>query len=229
MAALAGPATSPGSCAHTPACGIGQVALVAPLVSTEGAIAALIALLAGETLAPGVIATLGLLDRRASRSPRCRTAPPRPTRRPGTTSPRSRSPPAARSASARACTRRAAPARVLPSAWVVLSARLIGAVVLALPLALAGRLRLSRRSRPFSWSSPASARWPASSAFTAGARHGIAVAAVLSSQWATVAAVGAYVAVPRAARTAPADRRRRGRSSASRCSARCGPSRGAAT
>ena len=30
-------------------------------------------------------------------------------------------------------------------------------------------------------------------AFTAGARHGIAVAAVLSSQWATIAAVAAYV------------------------------------
>ncbi len=40
---------------------IGQVALVAPLVSTEGAIAALIAVAAGETLAPGVGGTLVLI------------------------------------------------------------------------------------------------------------------------------------------------------------------------
>ena len=37
---------------------IGQVALVAPLVSTEGAVAAVIALIAGEPLAPGVALTL---------------------------------------------------------------------------------------------------------------------------------------------------------------------------
>src|SRR4051794_9288168 len=39
----------------------GQVALVAPLVSTEGAIAAVIALLAGESLAPGVGVTLATI------------------------------------------------------------------------------------------------------------------------------------------------------------------------
>src|SRR5204863_76931 len=40
---------------------LGQVALVAPLVSTEGAIAAVIALAAGETLAPRVGVTLGAI------------------------------------------------------------------------------------------------------------------------------------------------------------------------
>ena len=40
---------------------LGQVALVAPLVSAEGAIAAVIALLAGETLGADVVATLALL------------------------------------------------------------------------------------------------------------------------------------------------------------------------
>ena len=40
---------------------IGQVALVAPLVSTEGAIAALIALLAGESLSPGVGVALAVI------------------------------------------------------------------------------------------------------------------------------------------------------------------------
>src|SRR5437588_7752015 len=40
---------------------IGQVSLVAPLVSTEGAVAAVIALIAGETLAPGVAVTLAAI------------------------------------------------------------------------------------------------------------------------------------------------------------------------
>ena len=37
---------------------VGQVALVAPLVSTEGAVAAVIAVIAGESVAPGVALTL---------------------------------------------------------------------------------------------------------------------------------------------------------------------------
>src|SRR5205085_7047568 len=40
---------------------VGQIALTAPLVSTEGAIAALIALAAGETIAPGVGVTLAVI------------------------------------------------------------------------------------------------------------------------------------------------------------------------
>src|SRR5690348_14358002 len=40
---------------------IGQVALIAPLVSTEGAVAAVIALIAGEPLAPGVAVTLAAI------------------------------------------------------------------------------------------------------------------------------------------------------------------------
>ena len=170
---------------------IGQVALVAPLVSTEGAIAALIALFAGETLAPGVIATLALLTAGvALASLPDRTAP-------------TDAPPGhhitalAFAAGGAICfgaslyaTGRAG--AVLPSAWVVLSARLIGAVALALPLALAGRLRLSRGVAVLVLISGV-CEVAGFFAFTAGARHGIAVAAVLSSQWATVAAVGAYV------------------------------------
>src|SRR6185312_7909779 len=40
---------------------IGQVSLVAPLVSTEGAVAAVIALIAGEPLAAGVAFTLAVI------------------------------------------------------------------------------------------------------------------------------------------------------------------------
>ena len=74
----------------------------------------------------------------------------------------------------------------------MLSARLIGTVALALPLALSGRLRLIRPRRSRSSSPRASARCSASISFTLGARHGIAVAAVLSSQFAAIAGVAAY-------------------------------------
>jgi drug/metabolite transporter (DMT)-like permease len=79
----------------------------------------------------------------------------------------------------------------LPAAWVVLSARLIGAVLLAAPLALFGRLRLTRQALPLVIVSGI-CEVAAFYSFIAGARHGIAVAAVLASQFAALAAVAAY-------------------------------------
>ena len=119
----------------------------APLISTEGAIAAVIALLAGESLSPGVgialaIASIGV----------CLVSVP-----PEEGSERRSEHHLVAVAfagggglrvSARACTPPAGPPRCCPSAWVVLSARVIGTVALAIPLALAGRLRLTRRALP---------------------------------------------------------------------------------
>jgi drug/metabolite transporter (DMT)-like permease len=79
----------------------------------------------------------------------------------------------------------------LPAAWVVLSARLIGTVVATLPLALTGRLKLTRRALPLVVVSGI-CEVVGFYSYTWGARHGIAVAAVLSSQFAAVAAVAAY-------------------------------------
>jgi drug/metabolite transporter (DMT)-like permease len=74
----------------------------------------------------------------------------------------------------------------------VLAARLIGALALALPLAVRGRLRLTR---------PAVGLVIASGicevvgfySYTLGSRHGLAIAAVLSSQFAVLALIGSYV------------------------------------
>lgn len=170
---------------------LGQVALVAPLVSTEGAIAAVIALLAGESLGADVVATLALLAVGvALASVPDRAAHP-------DTQPEHHAAALAFAVAAAVlfggslyATGRAG--TMLPSAWVVLSARLIGAVVLAIPFALAGRLRMSRQLAPLVIASGVS-EVAGFFAFTAGARHGIAVAAVLSSQWATISAVAAYV------------------------------------
>jgi drug/metabolite transporter (DMT)-like permease len=168
---------------------IGKVALVAPLVSTEGAIAAVIALAAGETLAPAVGATLAVIVVGVSLSavPAADRSDPE----------RARHPEAVVLAVLAAFTfgmslyATARAGSTLPASWVVLSARLIGTIALALPLALRRRLELTRRAVPLLVASGV-CEVLGFFAYTSGARHGIAVAAVLSSQFATLAGVGAY-------------------------------------
>jgi drug/metabolite transporter (DMT)-like permease len=168
---------------------IGQVAIVAPVVSTEGAIAATIAVLSGETLAPGVGVTLGAIAVGV-----CLSAVPADDM---PEDDRDRHPQAVALAVLAACafglslyaTARAG--KQLPLSWVVLSARLVGTVALAIPLALTGRLQLTRRVVPLVATSGVCEVLGFLS-FTAGARHAIAVAAVLSSQFASLAAVAAY-------------------------------------
>jgi drug/metabolite transporter (DMT)-like permease len=169
---------------------VGQVALVAPLVSTEGAIAALIAIAAGETLAPSVGATLALIVVGI-----CLAAVPAEDQ---PEIHRARHPEAVFFAVAAALTFGAslyATARAgaaLPAAWVVLAARLIGVVALALPLALSGRLQLTRRAVPLVIVSGVCEVLGFFS-YTLGSRHGIAVAAVLSSQFAALSGLAAYI------------------------------------
>lgn len=169
---------------------IGQVALVAPLVSTEGAITATIALLAGESLAPGVGLALAIIAIGV-----CMSAVPESAE---TERRLMRSQPASVALAVTAAvvfgaslyaTGRAG--ATLPATWVVLSARLIGTVALAIPLAVAGRLRVVRRALPLVVASGICEVLGFYS-YTAGSRHGIAVTAVLSSQFATIAAVAAY-------------------------------------
>lgn len=169
---------------------IGQVALVAPITSTEGSIAAIIAVIVGESLAPGVGLALALAAIGV-----CLAAIP-----PSQAHQRERHWSAAAiglavlaalvwGTSLYATGRAAA---TLPSSWVVLSARLIGTIALALPLAVTGRLRLTARVLPLVVASGICEVLGFYS-YTAGARHAIAITAVLSSQFATLAAVGAYL------------------------------------
>lgn len=167
---------------------IGQVALVAPLASTEGAIAAVIAILAGESIAVSVGLTLAAIAVGISLS----AVPDEAS------ATRSVHPRTVLLAMLAACsfgaslyaTARAGSA--LPEAWVVLSARVIGAVALALPLLIGGRLRLTRATAPLVLIAGVCEVLGFFS-FIAGARHGIAVAAVLSSQFAAITAVAAYL------------------------------------
>lgn len=177
---------------------IGQVALVAPLVGTEGAVAALIAVIAGEPLAAGPAVTLvavvaGIWLASAPDRPPAPDRPAAPDRTPATPHPTyaivlaiaaALSFGASLYATARA-------GAELPVSWVVLSARAIGAVALALPLALTRRLEMTRRAIPLVIAS-GMCEVVGFYSYTTGSRHGIAVAAVLASQVGGLAALVAY-------------------------------------
>jgi drug/metabolite transporter (DMT)-like permease len=170
---------------------VGQVALVAPVVSSEGAIAAVIAVAAGESLEPGAGAALAAIAVGVWLASTPAPAPERPeTARPKRAE-------GLVLALLAACTFGVslyATGRAgmgLPSAWVVLAARLIGTVVIALPLALSARLAMTARVAPLVITSGICEVLGFYS-YTAGARHGIAIAAVLASQFGAITAVAGY-------------------------------------
>jgi drug/metabolite transporter (DMT)-like permease len=169
---------------------LGQVSLVAPIISSEGAIAAVISVIAGATLGVAVGATLlvivlGVL---LASIPSPDAAVEDALRHPKVVLLAIVS--AVSFGTSLYATGRAG--ALLPASWVVLSARLIGAVALALPLALAGRLRLTARAAPLVVASGL-AEVAGFYSYTLGSRHGLAIAAVLSSQFAVLALAASYV------------------------------------
>jgi drug/metabolite transporter (DMT)-like permease len=169
---------------------IGKVGVVAPIVSTEGAIAALIAVLAGEELAPGagaalVVVAAGIvlvgMSQDSSGSSR-RTHDLR----------------AALFAGAAALSFGASlyatghVASDLPVSWAILPPRVIGVIAIAVPLTLTARLRLTRNALPMVLVAGV-AEVVGFASFALGARHGIAVSAVLASEFGAVAALAAFV------------------------------------
>jgi drug/metabolite transporter (DMT)-like permease len=163
------------------------VGIVAPITSTEGAVAALIAIAAGEQIGTGTGFALALIavgvvltgiiraehqkhghGRRgallALLSALCFGVSLYSTGRIG---------------------------KELPIPWAVLPARLVGVLVVTIPLALTSRLRLTRRALPLVVAAGL-AEVVGMISYALGARHGIAISAVLASQFAAVAAIGAY-------------------------------------
>jgi len=167
----------------------GKVGVVAPIVSTQGAIAAVIAVVGGEQLAPGsgvllaVIAVGVFIAGMGSEGEG--EAVERQT---------GRATLFAIGAAMAIGLSLYAIGRVsvsLTVAWALLPSRALGFVGVTVPLALRSELRLTREALPFVL--VASVFEVAGFAlFALGARHGIAVAAVLSSLFAAIAAVAAY-------------------------------------
>lgn len=186
----------------------GLVALITPLVSTEGAVAAVIAVLAGERLGGAALAALALAVLgvcAASIRPQTLVAVPTASaaaaagaqHEPGSQGRFAHLLVVALAltaallfgASLYATARAGA---LLPAVWVVLAARVVGSVTLALPLAFTGRLRLSRRAIPLVVTSGI-CEVLGFFAYTLGSRHGIAIAAVIASQFSTLVVLGSYV------------------------------------
>jgi drug/metabolite transporter (DMT)-like permease len=184
---LAGAGNVAGLLAAYAAYRVGQVSLIAPIVSTEGAIAALIAILAGESLAARTAVVLGVIAAGvwlAARAPERRSAGSRgPSGMLGAS--------LAASAFGASLYATGRVSSLLPVAWVVLSGRLVGSALVAAPLALSGRLQRASRAAPLVLVAGA-CEVIGFGVFALGARHGVAVTAVLSSQFAAMSALGAY-------------------------------------
>jgi drug/metabolite transporter (DMT)-like permease len=169
---------------------VGQVALVAPLISTEGAIAALIAIVAGESVAPAAAGAITMIAVGVALSSIPvdevgAVADANPMRAPMLALGGAMFFGVSLYATARA-------GGALPWPWVVLSARLVGAVAVALPLACRGRLVLKRRVVPLVLASGL-CEVLGFYAYIAGSQHGIAITAVLASQSAPLAVIAGYV------------------------------------
>jgi drug/metabolite transporter (DMT)-like permease len=170
----------------------GDVALIAPVICTEGAIAAVIAFAFGESVNVATAVTLTVIAAGVTlaaipaRGGAAAHSPASSSRRVvGLAALAALSFGVGLYATGRVSSQ-------LPVAWVVISARALAVVFVALPLALGGRLRLTARALPLVIASGL-CEVLGFAAFTLGARHDIAVAAVLSCQFAALSAVGAYV------------------------------------
>ena len=169
----------------------GKVSVVAPITSTEGAIAAVIAVIAGEQLAPGAGLVLGaiVVGVVLAASERHPEAIDNARFGPITT--------AVLALAAASCFGinlyvSGLIGQELPLAWSALPARLTGVLAIAIPLILLRRLRLTRAAAPFVLVTGLTEVLGIAS-FAFGAREGIAIASVISSQFAAIAAVAAVI------------------------------------
>ena len=164
---------------------IGKVGVVAPVLSTQGAVAALIAVAAGESIAPGAAAALGVVAAGVFLTAATREDQP--------------GQPAALvfAAISALCfgTNLYTIGKLggqLPVAWVLLPARILAVAAVAAPLAATSRLRITRRALPLVVTGGI-CEVAGFSLFTVSARHGIAVTAVLASSFPALSALAAYV------------------------------------
>jgi len=175
---------------------IGKVSIVAPITATEGGAAALISVALGESISLPTAIVLAVIAGGVVLSAIERpSAEERPALR-GATKEGSATRVAllAVGASAAFSVGLVAAGRLgneLPVAWIIVSARAVGVVAVALPLLLMGRLRIVRGAVPlviFSGVLEALG----SGLYVVAAMDGVAAAAVLSSQFAAIAAVAAF-------------------------------------
>ncbi|MCI0581593.1 MAG: DMT family transporter [Chloroflexi bacterium] len=177
---------------------VGRVSIVAPITSTEGAISAIVAVAIGDPMSLPLaiilaVITVGIVLAAIERSadPAPETADGRRTHDPAMNR---RAVLLAISAAAAFSVGLVISARLgasVPLSWIVVASRGVGIVVIALPLILRGRLRLTRRAVPLVLVS-GTLEAAGQVLYVVAAQDGIATAAVLSSQFAAIAAIVAY-------------------------------------
>lgn len=171
----------------------GKVSIVAPIVATEGAIAAILSVVLGDPLSitttillAVIVIGVVLASMEPDRSVQAAIDDPVIARRTIAI--------AVLSASifgvGLAATGRAA--EVLPLPWVALTARVVGTIAIGLPVFLSGRLRATRGTMPLLIAAGLG-ELIGSVSYAWGAREDTAIAAVMGSQFAAIAAVAAFL------------------------------------
>ena len=166
----------------------GKVGVVAPITSAQGAAAAVIAVAAGEQIATGAGVALAAIVVGVVLSSMSRTNEAGSDRR------ERLSIALAFGAALFFGLGLFAMGRLsedIPIAWIIFPSRTIAVVFVTIPLAVTGRLRMTRQAAPLVVASGL-LEVAGLVAFTIGARDGIAVAAVLGSQFAAIATVAAF-------------------------------------
>jgi drug/metabolite transporter (DMT)-like permease len=191
--ALAGAANVAGLALEYLALRIGTIGVIAPLCSTEGAIAAVIAAIFGQVPSTAVLVTLAviavgvMLSAMADSSAEGHSAaqPTHPIR--------------AAFLSMGAATlfglnlfALARAGNQAPVVWTIWPARIMGTFTVALPLALRGDLKLPRGIWPFVVGAGL-AEVTGILSYAVGSHHGVAVPAVVGSQFAGLAALGGFL------------------------------------
>ena len=168
---------------------IGKVGVVAPILCTEGAIAAVISAVAGESIAPIVVFLLLLIVGGVVLA----AIAPDPE-------------PVAHEQPLNAALLASVGALVfgiglyatgqisgdLPIAWILLPARVVTVVCIAIPLLFMGKLRMTKQAAPLVVLT-GFAEIFGYGAYTIGAAHSVAITAVLASLFAPFSAVAAYL------------------------------------
>jgi drug/metabolite transporter (DMT)-like permease len=179
---------------------IGKVGAVLALASTEGAIAAVIAVVAGERLTIPVAVVLGIIAMGIATVALASDDAAEPSEVNAATGVRP-GPSAERRAAIFGATAAiafgfsiygTAQAGIsLPIVLAIMPARVAGVALVFVPMAFAGRLRMTRRAVPLVVV-VGLGEVLGNASYVVGARESIAIAAVLASQFAAVAAVAAF-------------------------------------
>jgi drug/metabolite transporter (DMT)-like permease len=172
---------------------VGNIGVIAPVCSTEGAIAAVIAAIFGQVPSIGVLVTLGVIavgvvlsvmadDSAEDDGHHVASHPTRAAFLSMGTA-------ILFGINLYALARAGNEASVV---WTVWPARIVGTFAVALPLALSGNLPLPRRVWPFVLGAGV-AEVTGILSYSVGSHHGVAVPAVVGSQFAGLAALGGFL------------------------------------